>query len=55
MCANNEYSDLPSSLLYIYNETFKGRFLEVRRYHTFANLCSKLSESAVYKEIGKFQ
>ena len=30
---------------------FKGRFLEFRRYHNFANLFSKLSESTFYKEI----
>ena len=33
----------------------KGRFLEFRRYHNFANLNSKLSESTFYKEILKFQ
>ena len=33
---------------------FKGRFLEFRRYHNFANLFSKLSESAFSKEISKF-
>ena len=32
----------------------KGRFLEFRRYHYFANLFSKLSESTFYKEISKF-
>ena len=31
------------------------RFLEFRRYHNFANLFSKLSESTFYKEISKFQ
>ena len=34
---------------------FKGRFLEFRRYHNFANLFSKLSENTFYKEISKFQ
>ena len=33
----------------------KGRFLEFRRYHNFANLSSKLSESTFYKQISKFQ
>ena len=33
----------------------KGRFLEFRRYHYFANLFPKLSESTIYKEISKFQ
>ena len=34
---------------------YKGRFLEFRRYHNFANLFSKLSESTFYKEISKCQ
>ena len=34
---------------------FKGRFLEFRMYHNFANLFSKLSENTFYKEISKFQ
>ena len=34
---------------------FKGRFLEFRMYHYFANLFSKLSEITFYKEISKFQ
>ena len=34
---------------------FKGRFLEFRIYHNFANLFSKLSESTISKEISKFQ
>ena len=38
---------------YMYN--LKGRFLMLRKYHNFANLCSKLSESTFYKEISKFQ
>ena len=41
-----------------YGETIlelKGRFLEFRRYHDFANLFSKLTESTFYKEISKFQ
>ena len=33
----------------------KGRFLEFQMYHYFTNLFSKLSESAFYKEIRKFQ
>ena len=33
----------------------KGWFLEFRRYHNFANLFSKLSESTFYKTISKFQ
>ena len=33
----------------------KGRFLTFRRYHNFANLFSKLSETTFYKEISKFQ
>ena len=33
----------------------KGRFLKFGRYHNFANLFSKLSESTFYKEISKFQ
>ena len=33
---------------------FKGSFLEFQRYHNFANLFSKLSESTFYKEISKF-
>ena len=32
----------------------KGRFLEFRRFHNFANLFSNLSESKIYKEISKF-
>ena len=32
-----------------------GRFLKFRRYHNFANLFSKLSETTFYKEISKFQ
>ena len=35
--------------------TLKGRVLEFRMYHNFANLFSKLSESTFYKEISKFQ
>ena len=35
--------------------SFKGRFLEFRMYHKFANLVSKLLESTFYKEINKFQ
>ena len=34
---------------------FKGRFLEVRMYHNFANLFYKLSESSFYEEISKFK
>ena len=34
---------------------FKGRFLKFRRYHSFANLFSKLSETTVYQDISKFQ
>ena len=34
---------------------FKGRVLEFRMYHNFANLFSKLSESTFYMEISKFQ
>ena len=34
---------------------YKGRFLKFRRYHIFANLFSKLSETTFYKEISKFQ
>ena len=37
------------------NIVFKGRFLKFRRYHNFANLFSKLSETTIYKEISKFQ
>ena len=33
----------------------KGRFLKFRRYHNFANLFSKLSETTFYEEIRKFQ
>ena len=33
----------------------KGRFLKFRRYHNFANIFSKLSETTFYKEISKFQ
>ena len=33
----------------------KGRYLEFRRYHNFANLFSKLSESTFHLEISKFQ
>ena len=40
-------------LLYIL--FFKGRFLGFQRYHNFANLFSKLSESTFYKEISKVQ
>ena len=29
----------------------KGRFLEFRRFHNFANLFSELSESTFYREI----
>ena len=32
----------------------KGRFLKFRKYHNFANLFSKLSETSFYKEICKF-
>ena len=34
---------------------FIGRFPEFRRFHNFANLFSKWSESTFYKEISKFQ
>ena len=34
---------------------FKGRLLNFRRYHNFANLFSKLSENTFYKEISEFQ
>ena len=33
----------------------KGMFLKFRRYHNFANLFSKFSETTFYKEISKFQ
>ena len=33
----------------------KGRFLEFRMCHNFANLFPKLSESTFYEEISKFQ
>ena len=36
-------------------EKLKGRFLKFGRYHNFANLFSKLSETTFYKEISKFQ
>ena len=34
--------------------TFKGRVLKFRRYHNFANLFSKLSETTFYTEISMF-
>ena len=34
---------------------YKGRFLEFRKYHNFAKLFSKLSESTFYKEISQLQ
>ena len=37
------------------NYSLKGRFLEFRRYHSFANLFSKLLESIFHKRISKFQ
>ena len=36
-------------------QSIKGRCLKFRRYHNFANLVSKLSETTFYKEISKFQ
>ena len=35
--------------------SFKGRFLEFRMYHNFANLFFKLSGSTFHMEIRKFQ
>ena len=46
-----------SDMLLIYyqcnatDSLLKGRFLEFRMYHNFANLFSKFSESTLYKEI----
>ena len=34
---------------------FKGKFMELRKYHKFANLFSKLSESTFNKELSKFK
>ena len=42
-------------MTFLKDVSIKGRFLEFQRYHNFANLFSKLSESTIYKEISKFQ
>ena len=42
-------------LSFIMNRFVKGRFLKFQRYHNFANLFSKFSESTLYKEKSKFQ
>ena len=59
---NHEYSSnliIKSKILKIHIHVLpcaiKGRFLEFRMYHNFANLFLKLSESTFYKEISKFQ
>ena len=47
---------LPLSTIFYYlmlDFYVKGRFLEFRRYHNFANLFSKLSESILYKKRNK--
>ena len=42
------YSEASVIAMYLRLLDIKGRFLEFRRYHNFANLFSKLSKSTVY-------
>ena len=49
LCPLIDDTDLPSV------SVLRGRFLELRIYHNFAILFSKLSESTFYKEISKVQ
>ena len=53
--SNTYLNRVSSSDKHFLNYHFKGRFLEFRRHHNFADLFSKLSESTFYKEINKFQ
>ena len=45
---------LNASIKFTSSFLVKGRFLKFRRYHNFANLFSKFSETTCYKEISKF-